>query len=163
MKDPEFVRAAARRFGRQCIVVNIDPKHANTQGAEKSAQVHVNGSRVPTGLEAVAWGEVEVEQLGAGEIVLTSMDADGTRDGYDLPMTPRAVAEAVEVPSGRLRRLRPPEHMRAVLTEVRPAAAGRASIFHYRQHSIAETKDYLARPRRPRPARRPAAGRRPSS
>ena len=103
VKDPEFVRAAARRFGRQCIVVNIDPKRIDRDGREVW-EVHVNGGRVPTGLEAVAWAR-EVERLGAGEIVLTSMDADGTRDGYDLPMT-RAVAERRRGARGRLGRLR---------------------------------------------------------
>jgi cyclase len=141
VKDPGFVRAAARRFGRQCIVVNIDPKRINKDGREVW-EVHVNGGRVPTGLEAVAWAR-EVERLGAGEIVLTSMDADGTRDGYDLPMT-RAVAEAVEVPVVASGGCGSPEHMRAVLDEGRASAALAASIFHYRQFTIAETKQYLA-------------------
>src|SRR5690348_17301752 len=95
VRDPEFVRAAARRFGSQCIVVNIDPKRVDRDGREVW-EVHINGGRVPTGLEAVSWAR-EVERLGAGEIVLTSMDADGTKNGYDLPMT-RAVSEAVEIP-----------------------------------------------------------------
>jgi imidazole glycerol-phosphate synthase subunit HisF len=142
VKDPEFVRAAARRFGRQCIVVNIDPRRIIRDGREVW-EVHVNGGRVPTGLEAVAWAR-EVERLGAGEIVLTSMDADGTRDGYDLPMT-RAVAGAVEVPVVASGGCGSPEHMRAVLTDGLASAALAASIFHYRQHSIAETKEYLAR------------------
>ncbi len=142
VKDPEFVRAAARRFGRQCIVVNIDPKRV-VKGGREAWEVHVNGGRVPTGLEAVPWA-LEVERLGAGEIVLTSMDADGTRDGYDLPMT-RAVAEAVEVPVVASGGAGSPEHLRAVLTEGGAGAALAASIFHYRQYTIAETKDYLAR------------------
>jgi cyclase len=141
VKDPGFVRAAARRFGRQCIVVNIDPKRINKDGRDVW-EVHVNGGRVPTGLEAVAWA-LEVERLGAGEIVLTSMDADGTRDGYDLPMT-RAVAGAVEVPVVASGGCGSPEHMRAVLDEGLASAALAASIFHYRQYTIAETKDYLA-------------------
>ena len=89
VKDPSFVSQAARRFGAQCIVVNIDPKRVQRDGKE-FWEVHVNGGRIGTGLEAVAWAR-EVERLGAGEIVLTSMDADGTKAGYDLPMT-RAVA-----------------------------------------------------------------------
>ena len=87
-RDPEFVRQAARRFGSQCIVVNIDPKRVQKEGREVW-EVHINGGRIGTGLEAVAWAR-EVERLGAGEIVLTSMDADGTKNGYDLEIT-RAV------------------------------------------------------------------------
>src|SRR3954469_7761754 len=94
-KNPEFVREAAKRFGSQCIVVNIDPKRVRKNGKEVW-EVHVNGGRLPTGLEAVAWAQ-EVERLGAGEIVLTCMDADGTQNGYDLEMT-AAVSRAVTVP-----------------------------------------------------------------
>ena len=114
VRDPEFVRRAARRFGSQCIVVNIDPKRVDRDGREVW-EVHINGGRVPTGLEAVAWAR-EVERLGAGEIVLTSMDADGTKNGYDLAMT-RAVAEAVEVPVVASGGAGSPEHLRAVLAE----------------------------------------------
>ena len=141
VRDPEFVRRAARRFGSQCIVVNIDPKRVDRDGREVW-EVHINGGRVPTGLEAVAWAR-EVERLGAGEIVLTSMDADGTKNGYDLPMT-RAVADAVEVPVVASGGAGAPEHLRAALTEGGASAALAASIFHYREYSIAETKDYLA-------------------
>ena len=81
-KDPEFVREAARKFGSQCIVVNIDPKRIQRDGREVW-EVHINGGRKPTGLEAVSWAQ-EVERLGAGEIVLTSMDCDGTKDGLSL-------------------------------------------------------------------------------
>src|SRR3954469_3000914 len=142
VRDPEFVRRAARRFGRQCIVVNIDPKRVTRDGREVW-EVHINGGRIPTGLEAVSWAR-EVERLGAGEIVLTSMDADGTKAGYDLPMT-RAVSEAVEVPVVASGGAGSPEHLRAVLTEGGASAALAASIFHYREHSIADTKAYLAR------------------
>jgi cyclase len=141
VRDPEFVRRAARRFGRQCIVVNIDPRRVQRDGREVW-EVHINGGRIPTGLEAVAWART-VEQLGAGEIVLTSMDADGTQNGYDLPMT-RAVADAVEVPVVASGGAGCPEHLRAALTEGAASAALAASIFHYRQYTIAETKDYLA-------------------
>src|SRR6195952_4208266 len=141
VRDPAFVEKAARRFGRQCIVVNIDPKRVMRDGVEVW-EVHVNGGRIPTGLEAVSWAR-EVERLGAGEIVLTSMDADGTRDGYDLPMT-RAVADAVEVPVVASGGAGAPEHLRAVLAEGKASAALAASIFHFRQYTIAETKDYLA-------------------
>jgi cyclase len=141
VRDPEFVRRAARRFGRQCIVVNIDPRRVERDGREVW-EVHINGGRIPTGLEAVAWART-VEALGAGEIVLTSMDADGTQNGYDLPMT-RAVSDAVEVPVVASGGAGQPEHLRAALTEGGAHAALAASIFHYRQYSIAETKDYLA-------------------
>ena len=140
--DPEFIRRAARRFGSQCIVVNIDPKRVLREGKEVW-EVHINGGRVPTGLEAVSWAQ-EVVRLGAGEIVLTSMDADGTKNGYDLPMT-RAVADAVEVPVVASGGAGSPEHMRAALSEGNASAALAASIFHYREYTIAETKDYLAR------------------
>lgn len=142
VKDPEFVRRAARRFGSQCIVVNIDPKRVERNGRE-FWEVHINGGRLPTGREAVAWAR-EVEQLGAGEIVLTSMDADGTKTGYDLPMT-RAVADAVSIPLVASGGAGEPEHLRAALVEGGASAALAASIFHYRQYSIAETKAYLAR------------------
>src|SRR6056297_3801880 len=95
VRDPQFIRRAAERFGSQCIVVNIDPKRVQRDGREVW-EVFVNGGRKPTGLEAVAWAQ-EVESLGAGEIVLTSMDADGTCDGYDIPIT-SAVSQAVTIP-----------------------------------------------------------------
>ncbi len=142
VRDPEFVRRAARRFGSQCIVVNVDPKRVDREGREVW-EVHINGGRIPTGLEAVAWAR-EVERLGAGEIVLTSMDADGTKNGYDLPMT-RAVSDAVEVPVVASGGAGSPEHLRAALTEGGASAALAASIFHYREYTIAQTKDYLAR------------------
>src|SRR5215210_382887 len=140
--DPPFVRRAARRFGSQCIVVNIDPKRVRRDGREVW-EVHINGGRIPTGLEAVSWAR-EVERLGAGEIVLTSMDADGTQNGYDLPMT-RAVADAVEVPVVASGGAGGPEHLRAALTEGGASAALAASIFHYQEYSISRTKAYLAR------------------
>ncbi len=142
VRDPDLVRRAARRFGSQCIVVNIDPKRVQRDGREVW-EVHINGGRVPTGLEAVAWAR-EVERLGAGEIVLTSMDADGTKNGYDLPMT-RAVSDAVTIPLVASGGAGQPEHLRAALVEGGASAALAASIFHYREFSIAETKDYLAR------------------
>ena len=109
---------------------------------------------MPTGREAVAWAR-EVESLGAGEIVLTSMDADGTKNGYDLEMT-RAVVDAVAIPVVASGGAGNPEHLRAVLADAGAAAALAASIFHYRQYSIGETKDYLAS--RGVPVRRVARG-----
>ncbi len=105
-------------------------------------EVHINGGRVPTGLEAVAWAR-RVEELGAGEIVLTSMDADGTKNGYDLPMT-RAVADAVGIPVVASGGAGSPEHLYQVLTEGRADAALAASIFHYNEYGIPATKAYLA-------------------
>jgi cyclase len=136
-RDPEFVRRAAERFGSQCIVVNIDPKRVQRDGRE-FWEVHINGGRVGTGLEAVAWAK-EVERLGAGEIVLTSMDADGTKNGYDLEIT-RAVADAVNIPvvaSGGAGR---PEHLADAVLLGHAEAALAASIFHFGEFTIAETK-----------------------
>jgi cyclase len=141
VREPELVRKAARKFGSQCIVVNIDPKRVIRDGRE-FWEVHINGGRVATGLEAVGWAR-EVERLGAGEIVLTSMDADGTQNGYDLEMT-RAVVENVLVPVVASGGAGEPEHLRAVLSEAGASAALAASIFHYQRYSIRETKDYLA-------------------
>lgn len=141
VRDPEFVSRAARRFGSQCIVVAIDPKRVTRDGRELW-EVHIDGGRTPTGREAVAWAR-EVVERGAGEILLTSMDADGTQDGYDLPMT-RAVAEAVDVPLVASGGCGSPEHMREVFAEAGADAALAASIFHYRTHTIAEAKAYLA-------------------
>jgi len=141
VKDPEFIRQAAQRFGSQCIVVNIDPKRVDRDG-EEFWEVFINGGRVPTGLQAVQWAR-EVEALGAGEIVLTSMDADGTKDGYDLPIT-RAVAEAVKIPIVASGGAGCPEHLFRAVTEGKADAALAASIFHYGEYSIPETKSYLA-------------------
>jgi len=136
-RDPDLVRAAARRFGSQCIVVNIDPKRVQKDG-RKVWEVHINGGRVPTGLEAVPWAR-RVEALGAGEIVLTSMDADGTKDGYDIEIT-RAVAEAVGIPvvaSGGAGR---PEHLAEAVLDGKADAALAASIFHFGEYTIEQTK-----------------------
>jgi cyclase len=141
VRDPDLVRKAARRFGSQCVVVNIDPKRAQRDG-RCFWEVHINGGRVPTGHEAVRWAR-EIEGLGAGEIVLTSMDSDGTKSGYDLEMT-AAVVDAVAVPVVASGGAGNPEHLRAVLADAGASAALAASIFHYRQFSISETKEYLA-------------------
>jgi cyclase len=141
VRNPEFVREAALRFGSQCIVVNIDPKRIQRDGRE-FWDVHINGGRVPTGLEAVAWAR-QVERLGAGEIVLTSMDADGTKDGYDLEIT-SAVAQAVEIPVVASGGCGSPAHMYDALTRGHASAALAASIFHYGEYTIDATKRYLA-------------------
>ncbi|MCA9201432.1 MAG: imidazole glycerol phosphate synthase subunit HisF, partial [Planctomycetales bacterium] len=139
-QNPEFVAEAARRFGSQCIVVNIDPKRIERDGREVW-EVHINGGRKPTGLEAVSWAR-EVERLGAGEIVLTSMDCDGTKDGYDLEVT-AAVSEAVSIPvvaSGGAGR---PEHLADAIQVGKADAALAASIFHFGEYSIRETKQVM--------------------
>ncbi len=139
-KDPEFVRKAAERFGSQCIVVNIDPKRVDDHGKERW-EVHINGGRTPTGLEAVQWAK-EIEQLGAGEIVLTSMDADGTCDGYDLPIT-SAVSEAVSIPVVASGGAGSPQHLVDAIQKGKADAALAASIFHFGQFSITETKQVM--------------------
>ncbi len=139
-KDPEFVRRAADRFGSQCIVVNIDPKRVQKNGREVW-EVHIHGGRTPTGLEAVAWAK-EVERLGAGEIVLTSMDADGTCDGYDLPVT-AAVSEAVSIPVVASGGAGNPQHLADAIIKGKASAALAASIFHFGQFTIEETKQVM--------------------
>ena len=136
LERPELVSEAARAFGSQCIVVAIDAK-----ATDGHWEVFTHGGRRPTGRDAVEWAR-EVEKLGAGEILLTSMDRDGTGAGYDLALT-RAVAEAVSVPviaSGGVGRL---EHLREGLVEGRADAALVASLFHFGQHTLPEAKRYL--------------------
>ncbi|MGH7360319.1 MAG: imidazole glycerol phosphate synthase subunit HisF, partial [Candidatus Methylomirabilales bacterium] len=137
VKDPDLIREAAERFGSQCIVLAIDAKARPGGGWE----VFVHGGRTPTGLEAVDWAR-RGAGLGAGEILLTSMDRDGTKDGYDLALT-AAVAGAVPVPviaSGGAGRA---EHLYAALTDGGADAALAASIFHFGELSIPQVKAYL--------------------
>jgi cyclase len=141
VKDPDFVTAASRRFGSQCIVVAIDPKRVVREGREVW-EVHINGGRVPTGLEAVSWAK-EMARRGAGEILLTVMNADGMQTGYDVEIT-RAVAQAVDIPVIASGGAGSPQHMFEVLTEGKADAALAASIFHFGTYSIAQTKQYLA-------------------
>ncbi len=141
-KDPDLVNRAADRFGSQCIVVNIDPKRIMRDGKEVW-EVHINGGRVPTGLEAVAWA-IEMEQRGAGEIVLTSMDRDGTKDGYDIEIT-RAVSDAVGIPVVASGGAGHPEHLADAIIDGRADAALAASIFHYGEFTIRQTKDIMQR------------------
>jgi cyclase len=140
-RNPEFVREASRRFGGQCIVVNIDPKRVRRMGREVW-EVHIDGGRTPTGLEAVPWAR-RVEELGAGEIVLTSMDCDGVKGGFDLEMT-AAVSRAVSIPvvaSGGAGR---PEHLADAILIGEADAALAASIFHFGEYSIRQTKQVMA-------------------
>jgi len=138
---PEFVEEAARRFGSQCIVVAIDAKR---RGASPAAgwEVFTHGGRRPTGIDALEWAR-RMEALGAGEILLTSMDADGTKDGFDIPLT-RAVAEAVEIPVIASGGAGNAEHMAEALTAGEADAALAASIFHFRETTVGEVKDLLA-------------------
>ncbi len=137
---PEFVREAAERFGSQCTVVAIDARRV--PGAEPARwEVYTHGGRNPTGIDAIEWA-ARMEAYGAGEILLTSMDKDGTKDGYDLGLT-RAISDRVRIPviaSGGVGNL---EHIREGLVEGGASAALAASIFHFRQHTIAECKEYL--------------------
>ncbi|HEV3385228.1 MAG TPA: imidazole glycerol phosphate synthase subunit HisF [Gemmata sp.] len=167
VRTPELISQVSRKFGRCATVVNIDPRRVSgvrrletgirsqetgvrSQETGESKQiepsdiwweVQINGGRVPTGLEAVAWAK-KVEELGAGEIVLTSMDADGTKNGYDLPML-EAVSKSVNIPVVASGGAGNPEHLRQAF-EAGADAALAASIFHYNEYSIQETKKYLA-------------------
>ncbi len=139
---PEFVRESALRFGSQCTVVAVDAKRVSLPGEPPRWEVYTHGGRRPTGLDAVEWAG-RMEEMGAGEILLTSMDRDGTKDGYDLELT-RAVADRVSVPviaSGGVGTL---EHIHQGLTTGGASAALAASIFHFNQHTVAECKRYLA-------------------
>jgi cyclase len=140
VQNPDFVGAACERFGSQCIVVAIDAKRA--AGESERWEVFTHGGRSPTGLDAVEWAR-RMEAAGAGEILLTSMDRDGTKAGYDIALT-RAIADAVGVPviaSGGVGTL---AHIHEGLTAGGAMAALAASIFHYREYSIPECKRYLA-------------------
>lgn len=143
VKTPELIKEASDIFGNQCIVVAIDAKRvADDADGSPKWEVYIHGGRTATGLDVVEWAQKVVE-LGAGEILLTSMDADGTKDGYDVPLT-RAVSEAVTVPviaSGGAGKL---EHLAEVLKEGKASAVLAASIFHFGTYTIAQAKDYLA-------------------
>src|SRR6202008_324278 len=136
LERPALVEEASRAFGSQCIVVAIDARRVPGSGGPARWEVFTHGGRRPTGRDAVAWAR-EVEVLGAGEILLTSMDRDGTGDGYDLELT-CAVSEAVSVPviaSGGVGTL---EHLREGVTEGKADALLVASMFHFGRHTIAE-------------------------
>lgn len=140
LKNPDLIRAAAERFGSQCVVVAIDPKRT---GATKSGwEVHVHGGRTPTGVDALEWAET-VHRLGAGEILLTSMDADGTKAGYDLPLT-RAVADRVPIPVIASGGAGTPDHLVEALTAGGADAVLLASMLHYGEYTVGQLKDRLA-------------------
>ena len=139
VKDPQLIKRASSRFGSQCIVVAIDAK----KSAKNKWEVFVNGGRTPTGKDAVKWAK-EAQRLGAGEILLTSMDGDGTKDGYDIELT-RAISASAAIPviaSGGAGNL---EHLYQALTKGCADAVLAASIFHYREYSVKEAKEYLAK------------------
>ncbi len=139
IKNPQLIADASRRFGNQCIVVAIDAKR---EPDGKSWRVYTHGGRNPTELNAVDWARQAVS-LGAGEILLTSMDRDGTGDGYDVPLT-RAISDAVEVPviaSGGAGKM---DHFAEVLDEGRASAVLAASLFHFGTFTVPQVKDFLA-------------------
>jgi cyclase len=136
VKEPQFVKRASRRFGSQCIVIAIDAKRK-----EGSWEVYTHGGRIPTEIDAVLWAK-KMEAMGAGEILLTSMDRDGTKDGYDIGLT-RTISEQVGIPviaSGGVGKL---EHLYEGLVYGKADAVLAASIFHYREYTISQVKAYL--------------------
>jgi imidazole glycerol-phosphate synthase subunit HisF len=137
VKKPSVIREGAEKFGRQCVVLAVDARRSG----DRRWEVYVNGGRTPTGIDCLEWVKRATE-LGAGEILLTSMDADGTKSGYDIELT-RAVSEAVDVPviaSGGAGKL---EHFYDVLTEGKADAVLAASVFHYGTFTVREVKEYL--------------------
>jgi cyclase len=161
IRDPEFIQTAAERFGSQCIVVAIDAKSCKGASGEPpewfdsvkefdlsppadkdSWEIYTHGGRKPRGIDAVQWARY-MEHLGAGEILLTSMDRDGTKDGYDIPLT-STISESVKIPviaSGGAGTL---EHLYEALDAGKADAVLAASIFHYREYTVSEAKEYLA-------------------
>ena len=144
VQDQFFVQRAAERFGSQCIVVAIDAKRRPQAAGHEPRQweVFIHGGRTPTGIDAVEWARL-MEERGAGEILLTSMDRDGTIDGYDIPLT-QAISRAVSIPviaSGGAGNV---AHLYEALADGEADAVLAASIFHYREYSIREVKEYLA-------------------
>lgn len=146
VRTPELITQISDAFGSCATVVNIDPKRIQKpKGTEfpngESWEVHISGGREPTGLQAVAWAQ-EAERLGAGEIVLTCMDCDGTKDGYDLEIT-RAVSEAVGIPVVASGGAGHPNHLADAILEGKADAALAASIFHFGEFTIAQTKQIM--------------------
>jgi len=143
VKDPEFVRRAAEQFGSQCIVVAIDAKQVSLENEDKRWEVFTHGGRNTTGLDAIEWAQ-KMAEYGAGEILLTSMDRDGTRDGFDIDLT-RTVSEAVNIPviaSGGVGNL---EHLADGVIHGKANAVLAASIFHFGEHTVAEAKECMAK------------------
>lgn len=140
--NPDFVRAASDRFGAQCIVVAIDAKKVSAPGELNRWEIFTHGGRNPTGIDAIAWAE-KMAQFGAGEILLTSMDRDGTKNGFDLDIT-RAISDCVDIPviaSGGVGNL---QHLADGVIEGKADAVLAASIFHFGEYSVMEAKEYMA-------------------
>ena len=146
IEEPGFVKKASRRFGSQCIVVAIDAKRKNENNVKKGKlrsawEIYTHGGRQPTGIDAIDWAK-KMEEFGAGEILLTSMDRDGTKKGYDIKLT-KTVSEVVSIPviaSGGVGTL---EHLYEGLTAGKADAVLAASIFHFREYSIKQAKEHL--------------------
>ncbi len=141
VENPQVLKEGAEKFGAQCIVLAIDAKRRNSDDPSKGWEVYTHGGRTATGKDAVEWAKQGVD-LGAGEILLTSMDRDGTKNGYDLELT-RAISEAVSVPviaSGGVGKL---EHLAEGILQGKADAVLAASIFHYREYSVKQAKEYL--------------------
>lgn len=142
VKNPDFVREAAERFGSQCIVVAIDAKQVSAEGEPLKWEIFTHGGRQPTGIDAVEWARKMVD-LGAGEILLTSMDRDGTKSGFDLDLT-RAISDAVDVPviaSGGVGKL---QDLSDGIKQGHADAVLAASIFHFGEHTVEEAKQQMA-------------------
>ncbi|MFP1683755.1 imidazole glycerol phosphate synthase subunit HisF [Alloalcanivorax sp. C16-1] len=143
VKDPDFVREAAQRFGSQCIVVAIDAKKVSGESENNRWEIFTHGGRKPTGIDAIEWAK-RMTDYGAGEILLTSMDRDGTKNGFDIALT-RGISDAVPVPviaSGGVGNL---QHLVDGVIQGGADAVLAASIFHFGEYSIAEAKEYMAR------------------
>lgn len=141
VKYPDLIKEASKKFGSQCIVVAIDAKSRKDCKEKACWEVHINGGRTPTDLDAVEWAK-KAAQLGAGEILLTSMDFDGTKDGFDIALT-KSIVDAVNIPviaSGGAGKV---EHFFEVFSKAGADAGLAASIFHYQEYSIREVKEYL--------------------
>jgi len=141
IEQPELIKEGAETFGSQCVVVSIDARRRNANDASKGWEVYTHGGRRPTGLDALDWA-ARAEELGAGEILLTSMDRDGTKDGYDINLT-RTISDSVRIPviaSGGAGKL---EHFYEALTTGGASAVLAASLFHFGHYKIADVKNYL--------------------
>ncbi len=139
VESPDLIKESSEKFGSQCIVMAIDAKRA--QGQERSWEVYTHGGRTPTGIDALEWGK-KAEGLGAGEILLTSMDCDGTKDGYDIELT-KAFSVNLNIPIIASGGAGKPEHLYDALEKGKADAVLAASIFHYKEYSIRQVKEYL--------------------